>query len=171
VGGPIRHIHVEGARSRYGRRNLRSLEAGNAEIHFNDLRRTLEAHRSKNRASVVRKVTSKEIPAYPSLAIDGNGPKARMEVHPSLEDLTFRLQNVWKERIERLRHVEKRALEPRRLGQTWGNKPMQEYLGVNFPPLPKYEMRWELGMEEDIAPWLRYLTWSSGDASSRSVAM
>ncbi|KAH0559268.1 hypothetical protein GP486_004215 [Trichoglossum hirsutum] len=174
VDEPIRHVHVEGNRSRYGRRSLRSLEAGNAEIHFNDLRRTLEAHRSKNRASVIRKVTSKGTPAdfraensYAHPSLDGNQPKTRTEVLPSLGKLTLRLQNVWRERIERLRLAEKKTLKPRRLGRTRKIKPIQEYLGVNFPPLPKYEMRWGRDTEEDVAPWLKYLTWSSGDASSR----
>ena len=88
-----------GARSRKGRRNPRRSEAGNAEIHFDDLRQTLEAHRLKNRASVIRKVTSEGKPAYfragidyacPSLVADGNGPEA--QVLPGLEDLTLRLQ-------------------------------------------------------------------------------
>jgi hypothetical protein len=122
---------------------------------------------------VIRKIASEGNPAYyrseinyvhPPLATEGNGSEARRDILPDLE--TIRLQ---KEREAKARLREENAV---RLWRLRRRKPVREYLGVNFPPLLQYTgICREQRMKKDTVPWLKYLKWSGGDASSRSVVM
>jgi hypothetical protein len=178
-------VHSGRARSRRAQRSPKKVGPGSAEIYAGDLLRTLEAHRSKNRASLIRKVRvdgerglfRPEVNhARPRLVRGGDGPGSQGGARPGPKDFPVnRLQNEWRERAERLRLAGGAQV-------LWGNTEsdgmlgkvdkielIRDYRGVNFPPLPQHEMHWT--PNKDAAPWLKNLHWSGGDALSRLVVV
>ena len=178
-------VHAERARSRCAQRGPKKVGPGSAEIYASDLLRTLEAHRSTNRASLIKKVRiggerglfRPQIDyARPRLVRGGGGPGARGRARPGPKDFPVnRLQNEWRKRAERLRLAGSAQIIGGNtegvgaMGRVDKIELMREYRGVNFPPLPQHEMHWT--SNKDAAPWLEKLHWSGGDALSRLVVV
>ncbi|KAH0543298.1 hypothetical protein FGG08_002361 [Glutinoglossum americanum] len=168
---PTLTLRGEGARSVHAQGNPRKPRSGGAEIFPNDLRQTLEAHRLKNRASVIRKLGSEGTPPYirpkinyahPPLATDRNGPNAKIQVPSSSQSSRFQCR-----RGAGALGTSLGLDEVVTRWRTMRGAPVGEYQGVNFSPCPRHDKVYGDPGKGDVVPWLKCVEWNGGDASSR----